>query len=209
MSTIAVLGSGAVGKVLAAGLRDLGHTVVIGSRTGKEVEGWDGATATFADAAGQADLAVLAVKGLAAEGIVTSVRSELAGKTVLDTTNPIADRPPTDGVLAYFTDLDQSLMERLQLAAPEAHFVKAFNSVGNARMIQPSYGDGLRPTMFMAGDDEGAKAEAARVVESLGWEVEDLGSAAAARAIEPLCMLWCIPGMRGGSWTHAFKLLRD
>jgi 8-hydroxy-5-deazaflavin:NADPH oxidoreductase len=74
-------------------------------------------------------------------------------------------------------------------------------------MVHPSYA-GTRPTMFIGGDDEGAKAETSAILDSLGWEVEDLGTSAAARAIEPLCMLWCIPGMRGGSWTHAFKLLR-
>ena len=209
MSNVAVLGSGPVGRVLAAGLRDLSHSVVLGSRTGRQVEGWDGETATFIDAAAGADLAVLAVKGSIAEELVRSLAAQLSGKTVLDTTNPIADQPPTDGVLTYFTDLDESLMERLQQAAPEARFVKAFNSVGNARMVHPSYGGGLRPTMFIAGDHDGARAEAGAVIKSLGWDVEDLGRAAAARAIEPLCMLWCIPGMRDGTWTHAFKLLRD
>jgi predicted dinucleotide-binding enzyme len=208
MSTVAVLGTGPVGRTLAGGLRDLGHDVVLGSRSGGQVEGWDGPTATFAEAAAGADLVVLAVKGSVAEDLVRSLAGALAGRTVLDTTNPIADEPPTDGVLAFFTDLRESLMERLQAAAPEAHFVKAFNSVGNARMVHPSY-DGIRPTMFLAGDDEDARREAAEVVGSLGWEVADLGSAAAARAIEPLCMLWCIPGMREGTWTHAFKLLRD
>lgn len=208
MSRIAVLGSGPVGQVLARGLGGLGHTVVVGSRTGKPVDAWDGATGTFAEAASDAELVVLAVKGSIAEELVASIASELDGKTVVDTTNPIADRPPTDGVVAYFTTLDDSLMERLQRRVPGAHFVKAFNSVGNGQMVNPSYASGIRPTMFIAGNDEGAKAQAAELVSAFGWDVEDLGTATAARAIEPLCMLWCIPGMRGAGWSHAFKLLR-
>lgn len=209
MTNVAVLGSGPVGQVLANGLRDLGHSVTVASRSGKAVENWDGPVATFGDAVGQAELVVLAVKGSIAEGLVSSLAGQLAGKTVLDTTNPIADAAPTDGVLSYFTGPNESLMERLQSAAPEARFVKAFNSVGNARMVHPSYPGGVRPTMFIGGDDDTAKAEVAELANAFGWDVEDMGSAAAARAIEPLCMLWCIPGMRGGSWTHAFKLLRD
>jgi hypothetical protein len=85
--------------------------------------------------------------------------------------------------------------------------VKAFNSVGNARMIDPDFKGG-RPTMFICGNDEAAKQSVARVAEQFGWEAEDMGKAEAARAIEPLCMLWCIPGFLRNQWTHAFKLLR-
>ena len=207
MSTVAILGSGVVGQTLAAGLRDLGHTVTIGSRTGKEVEGWDGPTATFADALAGADLAVLSVKGTVAEELVTSLAAELEGVVVLDTTNPIADTAPTDGVVALFTRSNESLMESLQAAAPGAKFVKAFNSVGSGLMVQPVLTGGT-PTMFIAGDDEAARGTAAEIVTALGWEVEDVGTAVAARAIEPLCILWCIPGMRDNDWMHAFKVLR-
>lgn len=208
MSSIGILGSGVVGQTLGGGLRQLGHTVAIGSRTGRPVENWDGAVGTFSDVAAASDTLVLAVKGGVAEELVASISAELAGKTVLDTTNPIADLPPVDGVLRYFTTFEESLMERLQAAAPQAHFVKAFSSVGNARMVNPVYEAGM-PSMFIAGNDSDAKAEAAAITRSLGWDVEDMGTAVAARAIEPLCMLWCIPGLRGGSWTHAFKLLKD
>lgn len=207
MSTVAILGSGVVGQTLAAGLRDLGHTVTIGSRTGQEVEGWDGPTATFADALAGADLAVLSVKGTVAKELVTSLAAELEGVVVLDTTNPIADTAPTDGVVALFTRSNESLMESLQAAAPGAKFVKAFNSVGSGLMVQPVLTGGT-PTMFIAGDDEAARGTAAEIVTALGWEVEDVGTAVAARAIEPLCILWCIPGMRDNDWMHAFKVLR-
>lgn len=207
MSKIAVLGTGAVGVALANGLAGLDHAVTLGSRSGKQADGWSGATASFAEALEGAEIAVLAVKGTIAEDLVKSLASALGGVVVLDTTNPIADAPPTDGVLSFFTGPGESLMERLQSSAPEAHFVKAFNSVGSGLMVNPDLPGGP-PTMFIAGDDAGARNTAADLVKSLGWEIEDLGSAVAARAIEPLCMLWCIPGLRAGDWAHAFKMLR-
>lgn len=207
MSTIAVLGTGVVGQTLAAGLRGLGHEVTLAGRTGVAVDGWDGAVGTFEEALAEADAAVLAVKGTVAEELVGSLTNALAGKIVLDATNPIADAPPTDGVLAFFTGPGESLMERLQALAPQAAFVKAFNSVGAALMVHPTLPGGT-PTMFIGGDDPAARAWVGALVAELGWEVEDLGSAASARAIEPLCMLWCIPGLRDNDWVHAFKLLR-
>jgi predicted dinucleotide-binding enzyme len=202
---VGVLGSGTVGRTLANGLREYGYEPTIGSRDGKQVEGWDGAVGTFADAAAGADLAILAVKGTVAEDLVRRLAPHLAGKTVMDTTNPIAEAPPEGGVLRFFTDLNGSLMERLQGAAPEAHFVKAFSSVGAASMVNPDFD--TRPSMFICGDDATSKQVVSALVESFGWETEDLGGAVAARAIEPLAMLWCIPGMTRNEWTHAFKVL--
>jgi len=98
-------------------------------------------------------------------------------------------------------------MERLQREFAAAHFVKAFNSVGAACMVNPNFKGG-KPTMFIAGNDEGAKRTAAAILAEFGWETEDLGGADAARAVEPLCILWCIPGLRQNDWVHAFKLLR-
>ncbi len=189
-----------------------GYAVVRGSREPQKLAAWAGgkanvSTATFADAAAAADLVVLAVKGTVAEELVKSLASQLAGKVVLDATNPIAERPPQHGVLSFFTSYDESLMERLVAAAPAAHFVKAFSSVGNANFVNPDFG-GTLPTMFICGNDAGAKATATEILKQFGWETADMGVALAARAIEPLCMLWCIPGMTGGGWTHAFKLLK-
>jgi len=163
---------------------------------------------TMADAARFGDIVVLGVKGLAAEAVVDACGAgALAGKTVIDTTNPIADKPPTNGVLAFFTSLDDSLLERLQRKVPAAHFVKAFSCVGNAFMVHPKLPGGP-PTMFICGNDSGAKAEVKRILDQFGWETEDMGAAEAARAIEPLCILWCIPGLTQRGWNHALKLLR-
>ena len=213
MSKIAIIGSGIVGETLARGFLDRGHEVMRASRDPTKLEAWTrsaGASAhngTLAEAAEWGEIVVLAVKGTAAEAAVSLCGEEaLAGKVVIDTTNPIADEPPDNAVLRYFTDINHSLMERLQAMAPRARFVKAFCCVGNARMIEPKVG-GQTPTMFICGNDAGAKARVTAILESFGWETEDLGTVEAARAIEPLAMLWCIPGFLRNSWTHALKLL--
>jgi predicted dinucleotide-binding enzyme len=213
MPTFGVLGSGEVGQVLAKGLKDHGYEVRIGSRTPAKLAGYSKQTGiqagTFAEVARWGEAVVLSVAGSAAEQVLGLVGSEaVRGKLVIDTTNPIADEPPEQGVLKSFTSLNTSLMEQLQRAHPEARFVKSFNCVGAARMVDPDF-HGTRPTMFYCGDDPGAKATVARILDQFGWDAEDMGGAIAARAIEPLAVLWCIPGFLRDSWTHAFHLLRS
>jgi len=214
MAKFGVLGSGVVGEVLANGLLKYGHEVMRGSRDVSKLAAWKsagGANAKaggFADAADFADIVLLAVKGGAAESALALAGAEhLKAKTVIDATNPIADAAPVNGVLQFFTGPNDSLMERLQSKFPEAHLVKAFSCVGNAFMVNPDFG-GQVPTMFICGNDAAAKREVTSILVQFGWDAEDMGGVEAARAIEPLCMLWCIPGLRGGSWSHAFKLLK-
>jgi predicted dinucleotide-binding enzyme len=212
MSKVAVLGSGKVGEVLANGFLKHGHEVMRASREPSKLASWQkeskgGRTGDFAEAAAWADVVVLAVKGTAAvSALELAGAANLKGKTVIDTTNPIAPSPPENGVIKYFTNLDESLMEQLQKKFPEARLVKAFSSIGNAFMVNPSFPGGP-PTMFICGNDKAAKTEVKAILDQFGWETADMGAATAARAIEPLCMLWCIPGMTGGSWNIAFKLL--
>jgi 8-hydroxy-5-deazaflavin:NADPH oxidoreductase len=209
---VGILGSGDVAKALAGGFIKHGHQVVLGTRdTGKLkdfVAQHKGAeAASFADAAKFGEVVVLAVKGtVALDALKAAGAANLANKPVIDATNPIAAAPPTNGVLKFFTNLDQSLMEQLQAAFPDVRFVKAYNSVGNARMINPEYKGG-KPTMFICGNDDSAKAKVREINDQFGWETADMGKAEAARAIEPLCMLWCILGFTKNEWTHAFKLL--
>ncbi|RPJ64312.1 MAG: DNA-binding protein [Acidobacteria bacterium] len=213
MKRAAVLGSGVVGQVLSDGLLKHGYEVMRGTRQPDKLAAWrDGAgpgasLGTFADAARFGDLVVLAVKGTAAEAIVDQCGPDaLVNKTVIDTTNPLADAPPVNGVVRFFTTLDESLLERLQRRAPGAHLVKAFSCVGNTLMVNPRLAGGP-PTMFICGNHAGAKAEVTGVLDQFGWETADMGLAEAARAIEPLCILWCIPGFLHNRWSHAFKLL--
>jgi hypothetical protein len=151
---------------------------------------------------------VLAVKGnRAVQALALAGPDNLSGKTIIDTTNPIEDAPPVNGVLPFFTDFNQSLMEDLQRQFADAHFVKAFNSVGAASMVNPQFKGG-KPTMFICGNSDPARKQVTEILDQFGWETADMGKAEAARAIEPLCMLWCIPGFLRNQWTHAFKLLQ-
>lgn len=208
-----ILGSGEVAKDLGAGLARHGHQVMLGTRDGGKLASWAATTpgaavGTVAEAAGFGEVIVLAVKGHAAEAVLQAAGVDrLAGKVVIDATNPIADAPPDNGVLRYFTGPGESLMERLQAAFPAARFVKAFNSVGSSHMVDPQFAGGP-PTMFICGADGAAKQLVSALLSEIGWEAVDMGGAEAARAIEPLAMLWCIPGFLRGEWSHAFKLLR-
>jgi predicted dinucleotide-binding enzyme len=211
---IGIIGSGVVGQTLAAGFLKHGHEVEIGTRDPAKLKDWSakhpGARIKpFAEAAAFGDAVVLAVAGqVALEAVKLVGPKALSGKTVIDACNPIGGGAPVNGVLSYFTTYTDSLMERLQKAYPEAHFVKAFNSVGNGQMVNPQFAGG-RPTMFICGNDAGAKKTVGGILDQFGWDTEDMGAVEAARAIEPLCMLWCIPGVGKGDWSpHAFKLLR-
>jgi len=210
---VGVLGSGDVAKTLASGFLKHGHEVMMGTREPTKLKEWagknpKGKVGSFGDAASFGGLVVLAVKGSAsAEALRAAGASNLSGKPVIDATNPVADAPPVNGVLRFFTSLDEALVERLQREFAGAKFVKAFNSVGAALMVNPELKGG-RPTMFICGNDEGAKKTVTGILEQFGWETADMGKIEAARAIEPLCILWCIPGFLRNDWTHAFKLLR-
>jgi predicted dinucleotide-binding enzyme len=211
---IGVIGSGDVAKTLASGFLTHGHQVKVGSRTPDKLIEWSSknpsaAVGNFADAAAFGELIVLAVAGkAAAEALSLAGAPNLAAKPVIDACNPIADAPPVNGVLRFFTDVNESLMEKLQSAFPDAHFVKAFNSVGAPSMVNPQFG-GVKPTMFICGNSDAAKQAVNAILDQFGWETADMGKAEAARAIEPLCMLWCIPGFIRNQWTHAFKLLTN
>jgi predicted dinucleotide-binding enzyme len=208
---VGILGSGIVAQTLGAGFLQHGHAVLVGTRDTGKLADWyrkhpEARLGSFADAAGFGELLVLAVKGDAALDVLRLAGPAVGGKVVIDTTNPIAAAPPVNGVLRFFTSLDDSLMERLQKAYPAARFVKAFSSVGNGRMVNPKFAGGP-PTMFICGNAAAAKTTVTGVLDQFGWETLDLGGVEAARAIEPLCILWCIPGFLHNEWTHAFKIL--
>jgi predicted dinucleotide-binding enzyme len=209
---VGILGSGDVAKALGSGFLKHGHEVMMGTRDPSKLADWlklnsKARTGSFGDVAKFGEVVVLAVKGMVAlEALRSSGAANLAGKVIIDAANPIAEAPPVNGVLKFFTDLDDSLMERLQREFASARFVKAFNSVGSPHMVNPKF-EGGKPTMFICGNDEAAKQTLRGILDQFGWETADMGKAEAARAIEPLCMLWCIPGFLRNKWSHAFKLL--
>jgi hypothetical protein len=198
---IGILGSGVVGRALAKGYAAHGHRVRIGTRQA-EIEGVP--TAAPREVAAAAELIVLAVAGGVAVDLVTEVADELAGKVLIDATNPL---DTSSGRPELFIGTTDSLGERVQRAAPSARVVKAYNTVGAGLMVDPELPGGP-PTMFIGGDDDEAKMTVTRLLEDTGWEVADLGGIEASRWLEPMCLAWTNYGFRTGSWGHAFKLLR-
>ncbi len=210
-----IIGSGIVGQVLAKAFSSEGHEVTLGTRdvSKEELVKFNAENPAirienFETTAGSADIIVLAMNGtIALDAIDLAGKENFTGKVIIDATNPIAKAPPVNGVLKFFTDYNSSLMEKIQAHIPAAKLVKAFNSIGNAYMYKPDF-NGIKPSMFICGNDEDAKKTVTGILDAFGWETEDMGKVEAARAIEPLCILWCIPGMLHNQWSHAFKLLK-
>ena len=214
MKKIGIIGSGSVGKALALGFENYGYPVMIGSRSPEKLDGWKkesrfkGQTGDFSAVASYGDILVLAVTGTKVfDAMQLTGEDNHYGKIVIDTNNPIAEISPVNGVIQFFTDSRNSLMEQLQTRFAHVRFVKAFSCIGAAHMVNPDFG-GIKPSMFICGNDPEAKREVKTILDAFGFETEDMGTMEAARAIEPLCILWCIPGFKDNSWDHAFKLLK-
>lgn len=208
---VGVLGSGVVGRVLAAGFMSLGHEVKIGSRTPEKLHDWIESTGgrvtagSFTEATQFGDLLVLATLGSGTESAIhLAGHSHFAGKVVIDATNPLdfsVGMPPR-----LFVGTTDSLGEMIQRWLPDAKIVKAFNSVGSGLMVNPNLPGGP-PSMFIAGNDDDAKKVVSQVCDAFGWEAIDCGGIEGSRYLEPLCLVWVIHGIRTGRWTHAFKIL--
>ena len=212
---VGIIGSGIVGRVLAKAFATESHEVLIGTRGSAKSELLQLVNENpaitiggFSETAAQSELIVLAVGGsVAIEAIQLAGKEHFKGKILIDVNNPIAAGAPVNGVLPYFTDFTESLMEKIQKELPDALVVKAFSCVGNAFFYKPQFPGGI-PTMFIAGNNPSAKQIVTDILTAFGWETEDMGMAEAARAIEPLCILWCLPGFTKNQWGHAFKLLK-
>lgn len=223
---IAVLGTGMVGQALAGGLRRLGHSVVVGTRdpaatlARTEADGmgnppfaaWqadhtDVALTTFGEAAAGAELVVLAGNGGAAIDMLAAAGADhLAGKVVLDVTNPLdfsAGFPPT----LFVKDTD-SLAEQVQAAFPEAKVVKSLNTLTAPLMVDPGL-LGEATTVFVSGDDADAKARVTELLTALGHaDVIDLGGLETARGTEMFLPLWLRTMGALGTATFNIKVVR-
>jgi predicted dinucleotide-binding enzyme len=208
---VGILGSGDVGRALARGFLGLGHPVKIGTREPGKLGDWlasagEGASAgTFNEAAKFGDLIVLATLGTGTEHALQMAGPEnFHGKVVIDATNPLdfsGGMPPK-----LFVGHTDSLGERIQRWLPSARVVKAFNTVGNAFMVNPKFPGGP-PDMFLCGNDESAKTLVSQICGHFGWGVIDIGGIEGSRYLEPMCLVWVLHGARTGSWSHAFKML--
>jgi 8-hydroxy-5-deazaflavin:NADPH oxidoreductase len=211
---VGVLGSGEVGRRLAAGFAGRGHEAMIGSRDPDkpELREWlagDGSgieAGTFADTAAHGELVVLAVLGNAAEEAIADASPDnFKGKVVIDAMNPLdfsGGFPPKLSIAG-----EDSLGERVQRALPDARVVKAFNTIGNPYFVDPSFSEG-QPTMFIAGNDQSAKDTVRDVLTDFGWsDTVDIGGIEGSRELEAMCIVWVKIGGARGAWDHGFKLL--
>ena len=208
---IGVLGSANVGQAFARAFLSRGHAVMVGSREPAKLAefarehpglqvGNNEETARFGE------LIVLATSFAGTKNALDLAGPQhFAGKVVMDATNPLRF---AEGQLPQLSlGFDTSAGEEVQRWLPQANVVKAFNTVGNAHFADPKLPGGP-PTMFIAGDDGGAKATVADIVQSFGWEPLDVGGIAESRYLEPLAMVWIHYAFTTGTWNHAFKLLR-
>jgi predicted dinucleotide-binding enzyme len=209
---VGILGSGDVGKALGKGFVAHGHDVKIGSREPAKLDAWlkeigkHASSGSFADAAKFGELLVLATLGKAVENVIKLAGPEaFEGKVIIDATNPLETKP--NQLPELYVGHTDSLGEQAQRWLPKAKVVKAFNTVGNALMVNPKLAGGP-PDMFIAGDDKDAKEKVGAICKEFGWGVVDLGGISGSRMLEPLCLAWVTAGILSGKWNHAFKFLR-
>lgn len=212
---IGVIGTGDVGKKLASGFLSIGHKVMLGSRDpqGEKVKSWldangkNAVPGSIEETARFGEVVVLATPWSGTENALRLAGpANLAGKTVLDVTNPLvfSENGPPSLALGH-TD---SGGEQVQRWLPDAHVVKAFNIVGNAHFIHPEFGPCGPPDMFYCGNDDQAKKTVEGFLKQFGWSTLDIGGIEGSRLLEPMCILWVIYGVRTGGWNNAFKMLR-
>jgi predicted dinucleotide-binding enzyme len=224
---IAVLGTGSVGRTLAARLASLGHAVTIGTRDVQATMArsepdafgnppfpdWldtvaDVAVATLDEAAGGAELIINATSGAASlDALAQAGEEHLGDKVLVDVANPLdasAGMPP-----ALSVSNTDSLAERIQRRFPAARVVKTLNTMNASVMVDPSRLGGGDHTVFLSGDDPDAKAVVAGLLRSFGWsDIIDLGDITTARGPEMLLPLWLRLFGALGTPVLQFKVVR-
>lgn len=222
---IGILGTGVVGKTLAAKLVELGHEVMIGTRdvaqtmakTETDMMGisafkeWYASNpkvkvGNFSEAGQFGEMIILATHGVATiNAIEMTGKNNFKDKVIVDTTNPLDF---SQGVPPKFAaTLGNSLGEQIQRHIPEAKVVKAFNTVNAFIMVSPKRKEG-DPDLFIAGNDDEAKTKMIELAKQMGWQsIIDIGDISNSYWLEALTMFWVNYGFRYNNWSHAFKLL--
>lgn len=211
---IAILGSGQVGRALGAGLARHGHEVVMGSRDprGEAVRGWvaevgeRARAAPYAEAASACDLACVVTSWSGTENALSLAgAAHLAGKVVVDVTNPLGFGESGPFLVVGGAD---SAGEQVQRWLPDAHVVKAWNTVNANQMVDPTTPGGPADMLF-CGNDAAAKQTVADLLSDCGWVPLDMGGIDSARYIEAVAILWIKYAIAHGTTDHAFTLLRS
>ena len=204
---IAIIGTGNVGRAVAQGLKGKGHTVVFGTRDPDDADlrtfatKMGAALATPSDAARDAGIILLALPWTAVEAALAPL-GDLAGRIVIDCTNPIARTPTGMGLALGHTTSGGEMVQRW---LPAARVVKTLNQTG-AEVMADATRLAHRPVMFMAGDDDTAKATVATLLRDLGFEPLDAGDITKARFLEPFAMVWINQAIlrgKGRDWAFA------
>ncbi len=209
MTTIAIIGAGAVGSAVGSNWAREGHTILFGvrdpaserSRAALERTGPNASAVPPREAVAAADVVVLAVPWNAAEDAVRSL-GDLGGKVLIDATNPLAMGP--NGLSLEIGHLTSGA-EKIAEWADNARVVKSLNQVGAEAMANPE-AFSHKPVMFVAGDDAEARAVAQALVADLGFDARDAGSLQVARLLEPLAMTWIHLALntdQGRDWAFA------
>lgn len=206
---IAFIGAGNVGAPLAARLADAGHDVLLAeARAGSSSVAAALARSkrlsarSLDEAVDGAEVVFLATPFSAVEGVITPLAARLAGKIVVDCTNPVGPG------LTHGLKSERSGSALVQSLAPKAHVVKAFSIYGYENFEDPSF-PGARPAMFFCGDDAHAKAAVAELVAACGFEPLDVGGLVQALHLEHMTLLWVRMVRVGGHSPHlAWAALR-
>ena len=204
---IAIIGAGNVGRALATSFSRAGHGVIVTARDPEHA----GAVATEtgtrvatsnAEAAAAADVVVLAIPFTSAEAVADEIRDAVAEKPVIDASNRMSFGPAGPAI-----DAEPSNAERLAAWLPDAHVVKAFNTLFASNMASP-VADGVQLDGFVAADDEPAKAAALELARSIGLNPVDVGPLARAQQLEQLAFLNIALNVTGnGNWQSGWKLV--
>lgn len=215
---IGILGTGMVGQAIATKMIQLGHTVMMGSRSGKheKAEAWitaNGPSAsqgTFAETASFGEIIFNCTKGeITLEVIKQAGAENLKGKILADVTNPLdfsKGMPPTLLIVN-----DNSLGEEIQKALPETHVVKTLNTMTAPVMVNPSLVNGGDHSVFLSGNSQGAKAKVGALLQEIGWKennIIDLGDITTARGSEQLLPIWVRLYAAMGSPMFQFKIVK-
>ncbi|MEI6237523.1 MAG: NAD(P)-binding domain-containing protein [Candidatus Saccharibacteria bacterium] len=212
---IGMIGSGEVAQSLSVGLLAAGHSVMVGTREPKKkaLLDWNknqkkkAKIGSTTEAAGFGEIAILAIAWHATEDVLSTIRPELAGKVVIDLTNPIIFNDDEAPSLAIGHTMSGG--EIVQQCLPDSHIVKTLNYISHANMVNPKYKQGS-PIMFVCGNNKSAKCQVRDLLQDLGWEdMLNIGTLEKSRLLESLSLLWIEYGVSRDTWNHAFAVLEE
>jgi predicted dinucleotide-binding enzyme len=217
---IGILGTGEVGNLLGSRLIENGHQVRMGGREANNKKGLDfvnrhssenASYGTFAEAAGFGEIIFNATNGRFALEALKLAHTSFAGKIIIDVANPLdfSTKPPT--LIPEFANTN-SIGESIQRNFPDAKVVKTLNTLGMALAVNPKQLNNGDHSIFVSGNDEGAKTRTKTLLTEFGWKIEniiDIGDITGARAMESFLILSVRLLMSFGMPTFNIKVIKQ